>query len=103
MSTAEAVTENSEFVNFWNEILVPKFIKYRHILVDGLTHHSAEIIPTLCATNTLTVTEVWSCMRDEGGPLGAGDQAQASNHRKLRRSRAGVVSVAEKAGHDPVR
>ena len=42
-------------------------------------------------------------MRDEGGPLGAGDQAQASNHRKLRRSRAGVVSVAEKAGHDPVR
>ena len=34
-------------MNFWNEILVPKFIKYRHILVDGLTHHSAEIIPTL--------------------------------------------------------
>ena len=60
-------------------------------------------LPAPCATNTLTVTEVWSCMRDEGGPLGAGDQAQASNHRKLRRSRAGVVSVAEKAGHDPVR
>ena len=63
----------------------------------------ANHLPALCATNTLTVTEVWSCMRDEGGPLGAGDQAQASNHRKLRRSRAGVVSVAEKAGHDPVR
>ena len=42
-------------------------------------------------------------MRDEGGPLGVGDQEQASNHRKLRRSRAVVVSVAEKAGHDPVR
>ena len=64
---------------------------------------AGEHLPALCATNTLTVTEVWSCMRDEGGPLGAGDQAQASNHRKLRRSRAGVVSVAEKAGHDPVR
>ena len=31
-------------------------------------------------------------------PSGAG-----SNHRKLRRSRAVVVSVAEKAGLDPVR
>ncbi len=42
-------------------------------------------------------------MRDEGRPLEAGGQEQASNHRKLRRSRAVVVSVAEKAGHDPVR
>ncbi|MCH7479689.1 MAG: class I SAM-dependent methyltransferase [SAR324 cluster bacterium] len=37
----------SEFVKFWNETLVPKFIQYRHILVDGLLHHSAEIFPTL--------------------------------------------------------
>ncbi len=28
---------NTEFVDFWNEILVPKFVKYRHILVGGLT------------------------------------------------------------------
>ncbi len=41
--------------------------------------------------------------RDEGGPLEAGVQAQASNHRKLRRLRAEVVSVAEKAGQDSVR
>ncbi len=38
---------NSEFVDFWNEILVPKFIKYRHILVGGLAHHSAQILPSL--------------------------------------------------------
>ena len=38
---------NTEFVDFWNEILVPKFIKYRHILVGGLTHHSAKIFPSL--------------------------------------------------------
>ncbi len=38
---------NTEFVDFWNEILVPKFIKYKHILVDGLTHHSEAIFPTL--------------------------------------------------------
>jgi SAM-dependent methyltransferase len=39
--------DTTEFVDFWNEILVPKFMKYRHILVDGLTHHSAAIFPTL--------------------------------------------------------
>lgn len=42
--------------------------------------------------------EVRCCVRDEGRPLEAGGQEQASNHRKLRRSRAVVVSVAEKAG-----
>lgn len=43
----EATQTRSEFVDFWNEILVPKFIKYKHILVDGLTHHSAAIFPSL--------------------------------------------------------
>ncbi len=38
---------STEFVDFWNEILVPKFMKYRHILVDGLAHHSAAIFPSL--------------------------------------------------------
>ncbi len=47
MSMAEAENENTEFVDFWNEILVPKFTKYRYILVGGLTHHSEKIFPTL--------------------------------------------------------
>jgi ubiquinone/menaquinone biosynthesis C-methylase UbiE len=38
---------STEFVDFWNDILVPKFIKYRHILVGGLTHHSAAVFPSL--------------------------------------------------------
>ncbi len=38
---------NTEFVDFWNEILVPKFTEYRHVLVGGLTHHSAKIFPSL--------------------------------------------------------
>ncbi len=38
---------NTEFVDFWNEILVPKFTQYRHVLVGGLTHHSAKIFPSL--------------------------------------------------------
>ncbi len=39
-------------------------------------------------------------MRDEGRPLGAGSQVQASNHCKLLLLRALVVSVAEKSGRD---
>ena len=37
------------------------------------------------------------CTGDEGRPLGTGLQEQVSNHLKLRRLRAGVVSVKEKA------
>ncbi len=50
MSVAAAADQQDpgrEFVDFWNEILVPKFIRYKHILVDGLTHHSEAIFPTL--------------------------------------------------------
>jgi hypothetical protein len=57
----------------------------------------------MCAANTPTAREVWSCKRDEGRPLGAGDQEQASNRCELLASRALVVSVAEEAGLDPVR
>lgn len=42
-----AALEASPLVEFWNEILAPKFIRYRHILVDGLSRHSAETLPAL--------------------------------------------------------
>ena len=38
-----------------------------------------------------------NCVKDEGGPLGAGLQEQASNHLKLLWSRARVVSIKEKS------
>jgi len=47
MSTEQAASETTEFVDFWNEILLPKFVKYKHILVGGLTHHSEKIFPNL--------------------------------------------------------
>ena len=47
MSATETTTETNEFVDFWNEILVPKFIKYKHVLVGGLNHPSAAIMPSL--------------------------------------------------------
>jgi len=42
--------------------------------------------------------EVWSYTRDGGRPPEAGSQVQASNHCKLRPSKATVVSVAAKGG-----
>jgi len=47
MSVIEENVQSAQYVDFWNEILVPKFVKYKHILVDGLTHHSEGIFPSL--------------------------------------------------------
>jgi ubiquinone/menaquinone biosynthesis C-methylase UbiE len=38
---------DTAFVQFWNEVLAPKFIRFKHILVGGLTRHSEAIFPTL--------------------------------------------------------
>jgi hypothetical protein len=48
-------------------------------------------------------TALRNSTRDEGGPFGFGDQESIPSHRKLLRPKSVVVSVAEKAGHDPVR
>ena len=48
MSVAQSQqATGSPSVEFWNTVLVPKFSKYRHILVDGLSLHSAKVFPTL--------------------------------------------------------
>ena len=39
----------------------------------------------------------YSCVKDEGGPLGIGFQEQVSNHSKRLRSKAVVVSIGRKA------
>ena len=57
-----------------------------------------QMVSGWCVTNTFLKEEVWSCTRDEGGPLEASGQARASNPCKLRSSRAMVVSVAAKGG-----
>jgi ubiquinone/menaquinone biosynthesis C-methylase UbiE len=38
---------DTPFVEFWNEVLAPKFIRFKHVLVDGLTHHSEAVFPAL--------------------------------------------------------
>jgi len=49
MSDAQVVAAQprSQYVEFWNNILVPKFVRWRHILVGGLTLHSQRIFPSL--------------------------------------------------------
>jgi ubiquinone/menaquinone biosynthesis C-methylase UbiE len=48
MSNVEAAVEpRNEYVDFWNTILVPKFVRWKHIIVDGLSLHSAKIFPSL--------------------------------------------------------
>jgi len=44
---AERISEDAEYVNFWNEVLAPKFIRFKHIFIDGLTKHSEAVFPTL--------------------------------------------------------
>jgi ubiquinone/menaquinone biosynthesis C-methylase UbiE len=51
MSIADTKTrtpdEDTEFVRFWNEVLAPKFTRFRHVLVGGLTYHSEAVFPKL--------------------------------------------------------
>lgn len=46
-TAASPAPTDTAFVQFWNEVLAPKFIRFRHILVDGLGKHSEAIFPTL--------------------------------------------------------
>jgi hypothetical protein len=45
-------------------------------------------------------TAVRNCTRDEGRPFGFGNQVLIPSHRKLLRSKAMVVNVAEKSEED---
>ncbi len=46
-ATVPQATEDTAFVQFWNDVLAPKFIRFRHILVDGLSRHSEAVFPAL--------------------------------------------------------
>ncbi|MGE0733601.1 MAG: class I SAM-dependent methyltransferase [Alphaproteobacteria bacterium] len=48
-ATATSVKSPTDtpFVQFWNDVLAPKFIRFKHVLVDGLSKHSEAVFPTL--------------------------------------------------------
>ena len=62
MSTVATVctptTDDTAFVRFWNEVLAPKFIRFKHILVDGLSQHSEAVFPALPARRGDRVLDV---------------------------------------------
>lgn len=43
----QAEASRGQYIDFWNEVLVPKFVRWKPILVDGLTLHSAAVFPAL--------------------------------------------------------
>lgn len=51
-------SEDTDFVRFWNDVLEPKFTKYRHILQGGLSRHSAAVIPSLPLEKGMSVLDV---------------------------------------------
>jgi ubiquinone/menaquinone biosynthesis C-methylase UbiE len=58
MSAVAESVQSAQYVDFWNQVLVPKFVKYKHILVDGLTHHSEAVFPTLPVKNGDRVLDI---------------------------------------------
>ena len=48
----------TEYVDFWNDVLVPKFVQWKHIIVDGLTHHSEAVFPRLAVREGDRVVDV---------------------------------------------
>jgi ubiquinone/menaquinone biosynthesis C-methylase UbiE len=58
MDVASAVEPKSQYVDFWNAILVPKFNQWRHVLVGGLSLHSAKVFPALTLSSGSDVLDV---------------------------------------------
>lgn len=50
--------QDTEFVRFWNEVLAPKFIEFKHVLVDGLALHSEAVFPSLPVSEADMVLDV---------------------------------------------
>ena len=50
--------QDTPFVEFWNDVLAPKFIRFKHVLVGGLSQHSEAVLPHLpvrCGDRVLDV------------------------------------------------
>lgn len=54
----ENVAATSPLVDFWNDVLAPKFIRYRHVLVGGLSRHSEIVFPMLAVEQGQRILDV---------------------------------------------
>ena len=81
------------------------------VAVGGVVGHADDGVPRTLTEDRCRrrFRRMRSCMRDEGArplvwwPFAVALQGEAANHREVRRSRAGVLSVAEKARCQRVR
>ncbi len=76
-STSAPTAEDSEFVRFWNDVLAPKFIRFKHILVGGLSRHSEAVFPALPVRPGDHVLDVGCGFGDTAIRLAFLDQARA--------------------------
>ncbi len=58
MSQVAQPAGRTEYVEFWNDILEPKFTRWKHVLVGGLGHHSAAVFPRLTVREGDKVVDV---------------------------------------------
>lgn len=70
MSALQWDEARSPTVDFWNRVLVPKFAKYKHVLVDGLSLHSAKVFPSLAVRTGDKVVDVGCGFGDTALMLG---------------------------------
>ena len=67
----QSATPVSPLVEFWNDTLAPKFVKYQHILEGGLSRHSAVVMPKLEIARGDTVLDVGCGFGDTAIAIGA--------------------------------
>ena len=46
-TSPQITAATSPLVDFWNDVLAPKFTRYRHVLEGGLSRHSETVFPML--------------------------------------------------------
>jgi ubiquinone/menaquinone biosynthesis C-methylase UbiE len=70
--------EDTPYVQFWNEVLAPNFIRFKHVLVDGPGHHSEAVFASLPVRRGDSVLDVGCGFGDTAikfaelvGPAGA--------------------------------
>jgi RNA-directed DNA polymerase len=97
---------DEHFVQAWQAMGDSHAREYRRR--KGLANYRLVRYADDCVTRTLRRNRcrrsrlpMWCCARDGGWPSGIALQGEVPNHRKLLRSRAVVVSVAETAGLSP--
>ena len=49
---------DTDFVKFWNNVLEPKFTKFKHIIQGGLSRHSKAILPDLPIKKGMSVLDL---------------------------------------------